>query len=250
MQDLAEFKLIRADNLAPGIFAGTVIGRATTGEAVDFTSDTENGENTRLRLAEALRPVSLSWLSLQHGTDLIVYRQETAMEPKAAGDAALLLQRGLAIAFTAADCLPIIISSDDAVLAIHAGWRGLADGIIESAIQTMLKLCSVNISDLRAWIGPAIDQANYEIDTPVREQLLNRQAIREAAEGENGFTANRPGHWLADLPRMAELILYDLGFTDRHLVNTGLSTYECLDLHSARRDGNASGRMATFAALL
>ncbi|MCL2632755.1 MAG: polyphenol oxidase family protein, partial [Coriobacteriia bacterium] len=67
---------------------------------------------------------------------------------------------------------------------------------------------------------------------------------------ERGFIPNRPGHWLADLPLMAEMILHEQGIHVDNISNSGLSTFTRPDMHSARRDGDASGRMATFVVLM
>jgi len=249
-RQLAEFTLIEATGLAPGTFAGTIAAINPDGSLADFRSATEVGQKNQQSLKRALAPTAFVWLSLEHGTTVAVFDDLPAPGIRAQADAGLVLQRGSGVAFTTADCVPVIITSPNAALAIHAGWRGLADGIIEIALRRMLERTNAQPTDVCAWIGPAIDQKNYEIDAVVYDRLLTRPAVAAHPIGENGLIANRPGHWLADLPLIAELILLGEGLNRSQITNTGLSTFERSDLHSARRDGEKSGRMANFVALL
>lgn len=246
VQSIGRYRYIAATGLPPAIRAGTIVAFAGDGSRVDFKSGTEPGRSNRLELARLLQPLQLTWLSLQHGTDVVLPGQDDGNK----ADAALITQPGLAVAFTTADCLPIIIGGDDAVLAIHAGWRGIADGIIEHALAVMASTPSpfrlTPPSHLKVFIGPSIDQAHYEIDNLTRQRLLSRPAL--ADNPEEFFEPVREGHWLADLTGMAVAILINQGLDIRNIEVSGLSTFIETNLHSARRDGEASGRMATFVA--
>ena len=277
MNAFGEFTLIEASGLGKQVFAGTITAKASSDLLhtgwVDFKDGTEAGQAARACLAEMLLPWSLTWLSLVHGVDVAVFDQLPEAATKTVADAAILTRPGTAVAFTTADCVPILINSKSAALAIHAGWRSLAGGIIEKAVGMLLEYeiekaqfeagggssdsscdsCDIRTSDsalagLRVWVGPAIDQANYEIDDATSSQLLSRPAIAKSAE--SCLLQNRPGHWLADLPKMAELILRDMGIAENHITQSQLSTYNEATLHSARRDGEDSGRMANFVVLL
>jgi copper oxidase (laccase) domain-containing protein len=296
---LGEYNLIEASGLGPGVFAATVSACSIDGSRVDFTQDTLQGEKTRLRLAELQKPQILTWLNLEHGTQIVVIDEQTAPGARITGDAALLYQPGSSVAFTTADCVPVVISysssrtnSDSAVttndydsfaLAIHAGWRSLAGGIIEQALavlSTQINAFSTTknrrktptsglasqtnsllalpkqlpdqahplYANMQAWIGPAIDQAHYEVDDKTRDALLTNQSSNTSFE--LCFHPSRQGHWLADLPGMVELALRAYGLSETSIHQARLSTYECPDLHSARRDGQQAGRMATFVTLL
>jgi YfiH family protein len=166
-------------------------------------------------------------------------------------DGVLITQPDIAVAFTTADCLPVILSCKGGAnsrgplaVAIHAGWRGLADGIVEAAVEKLCAEAGCSPSDLSAWIGPGIDPAHYEIDGITRERLLSRPAVNSNAKG--CFTPTPPDHWFADLPEMADSILWLAGLKDNRIKRCKLSTYTSGILHSARRDGEASGRMATI----
>jgi copper oxidase (laccase) domain-containing protein len=296
---LGEYNLIEASGLGPGVFAATVSACSIDGSRVDFTQDTLQGEKTRLRLAELLRPQNLTWLKLEHGTQVVVIDKQTVPSARITGDAALLYLSGSAVAFTTADCVPVVISYSSSqatgdstastnnyrsfALTIHAGWRSLAGGIIEQALAVLStqinslstkknklenptsRLASQTNSllalakqlpdqahllyaNMQAWIGPAIDQAHYEVDDKTRDALLTNQSPNTSFE--HCFQPNRQGHWLADLPGMVELTLRAYGLSETCIHQARLSTYECSDLHSARRDGQQAGRMATFVTLL
>jgi len=288
VRSIGEFALIEASGLTPGVWAGTIAARDIDGKRVDFKADTLNGDKTRLRLAELLRPSSLAWLDLEHGTRLVVLGEAAGggglasvgarwagdevrfagVGARFAGDAAILHVSGTAVAFTTADCVPVVVSclgggkseaaagQGEAVagqgeivagqpwaLAIHAGWRGIAEGIIGQALARFLMLSSVDASQCQAWIGLAIDQPNYEVGEEAYLRLMKQPTVRD--NSDRLLVPNRPGHWLADLPGMAEALLAPAGITNAQVKRSGLSTYNEAWLHSARRDGEASGRMAT-----
>jgi copper oxidase (laccase) domain-containing protein len=208
-------------------------------------------------LAEQLSPLTLTWLSLEHGTRLWLDAPEGADPASGDGlcpraDAALLNRPGRAVAFTTADCLPLLVTcqttaGQPAALAIHAGWRSLAGGIIEMALAALAAAANCQLADFSAWLGPAIDQQHYEVDAPVYQGLLSRPAV--AALQADLLQPSRPGHWLADLVGCAVAVLLDCGLPAESLQISGLSTFNELDLHSARRDGEPAGRMATFVAI-
>ena len=293
---LGEFDLIEAVGLPPGLWAGTIAAIDRTGARVDFTAHTKQGKETRTRLArlmaqEPRSPVSLAWLELEHGTRIVRLPAGEALvgepEPGAAdprADAALLLQPGTAVAFTTADCLPIVISGAPFAVAIHAGWRSLADGIIEKSILALraaqtealaasaagaaaaaapaaavtATTAAVTVAaaaappaqpaPLVAYIGPAIDAAHYEIDRSTCDRLLQRPAV--ASSIKKYLTPTRPGHWLADLPGMAEAIMLADGLLAANIHQSGLSTYTSELFYSVRRDGPAAGRMANILILM
>ncbi|MCL1846788.1 MAG: polyphenol oxidase family protein [Coriobacteriia bacterium] len=167
---------------------------------------------------------------------------QTSPFPSPHADGAILTTPGHAVAFTTADCLPIICVCEQlrVVAVLHAGWRSLAAGIIESAIQRMQADYGVDPVALKAWVGPAIAQQDYEVSTDTRTALLERPAVTTQL-----FSPTRPGHWLADLPGAATAILTSLGLPVASIARHPQSTLQSLQLHSARRDGTTSGRMAT-----
>ena len=140
-----------------------------------------------------------------------------------------------------ADCLPILLCNQagTAVTSIHAGWRGLCDGIIDATVSKM----PVNSADLIAWLGPAIGPNAFEVGAEVREQFMIKDAKSEIAfkkQGEN----QAQDKWLADIYKIATQRLNNLGITQ--IYGGGECTYTDKEkFFSFRRDGQ-TGRMATL----
>ncbi|MDX1626301.1 MAG: peptidoglycan editing factor PgeF [Wenzhouxiangellaceae bacterium] len=189
----------------------------------------------RARVAEALDlPGEPLWLRQVHGIGVI---EASEWRPGVEADAAWTDAPGVALAVLTADCLPVVLADGDGrCLAVaHAGWRGLAAGVLQSTVEALPASPSV----LRAWIGPRIGPDRYEVDAAVREAFDGRDAF---------FRPTRPGHWQADLPGIAEAILNESGLAG--VVDCGHCTAsEPARWFSHRRDGR-SGRMATLAWLI
>lgn len=245
----------------------------------------------RARLEQALNPLRVIWLNLDHGnsvsvipdqlsdlnlvaeenlesapglrhsdtidnlTSAVVSGQEVPSTIKTTPvtaaarttDAALVTTPGFAAALTTADCLPIIVvcPSNRVAAVIHAGWRGLARGVIENTLgQIELRLGQLP-KDVVAWIGPSIQQDDFEIEDTVKLKLLENDRI-----GRQRFRLQPNNRYLANLQGMAADILTNLGVQRSAIEVCPLSTRSDPRLHSARRDGSASGRMATVVGIL
>ena len=175
------------------------------------------------------------WLHQIHGTGVVRFPQETRDEPD--GDAAVTREPGVVLAILTADCLPVVFASDDGrvVGAAHAGWRGLAGGVLEKTVEAM----QVEPGRLLAWLGPAAGPQAYEIGAEVRDAFVGWDARAEAA-----FVPTRPGHWRVDLYALARLRLADAGVHQVH--GGGLCTItDAQRFYSHRRDPQ-TGRMATL----
>jgi YfiH family protein len=146
----------------------------------------------RARL-RTLLPSEPSWLRQVHGADVV---QAPLAAPLPAADASCTREAGVVCAVTAADCMPVLLAAADggAVGIAHAGWRGLAAGVIEAAVRAM----RVPPGELLAWLGPAIGPRAYEVGEEVRAAFLAPDAGAAAA-----FAPARPGHWLLDLYAVA-----------------------------------------------
>lgn len=137
-----------------------------------------------------------------------------------------------------ADCLPILLCNKKGtyIAAIHAGWRGLANGIIES---TLIELNLPN-EEWLAWLGPAIGPANFEVGDEVRSQFLLRHP-----EALYAFTPSSNGRWLANLYALAKLSLLKQGIES--IYGGQFCTYsDSKRFYSYRRDGTQTGRMASL----
>jgi YfiH family protein len=188
-------------------------------------------ENRRSLKAALNLPSEPVWLTQVHGT-----RALRADRPDGrAADAAFTGEPGVVCAVMTADCLPVLLCSRDGlrVAAVHAGWKGLAAGVIESAVAAL------GTADLLAWLGPAIGPAAFEVGDEVRAAFLARTPAFAP-----GFRERENGRWRADLYRLARVDLNRLGVSD--IYGGGRCTHdEPADFFSYRRDG-VTGRMATL----
>jgi hypothetical protein len=170
-------------------------------------------------------PAAPAWLRQVHGT-AVVDAAHAAIEPEA--DASVARVPDVVCAVKAADCLPVLLADDAAsvVGAAHAGWRGLAAGVIEATVDEI----RAPGRSLIAWLGPAIGPKVYEVGEEVRAAFLARDARAAAA-----FVANRPGHWLLDLYAVARQRLAARGVT--RVYGGGYCTYsDAARFPSYRRD--------------
>ena len=190
-------------------------------------------ENRR-RLRESLAlPAEPLWLQQVHGRAVVVADTAAA---GAQGDAAVSRMAGHVCAVMTADCLPVLLCdrAGTRVAAAHAGWRGLADGVIEAAVAAI----GVPANSLLAWLGPAIGPQAFEVGADVRAAFLAHDASAADAFRPHGE------RWHADLYRLAHQRLAALGVTD--VYGGDLCTYtDSARFYSYRRDGT-TGRMATL----
>jgi polyphenol oxidase len=212
---------------------------AHCGDAADAVA------HNRAALRElAALPGEPHWLRQVHGSTVV---HETRAHPGLAlqaaeggmpeADASVTSDRDTVLAILSADCLPVLFSSADGdeVGAAHAGWRGLAAGVLENTIAAM----QTPAPALIAWLGPAAGPLAYEIGEEVYAAFVERD-LRAAA----AFVPTRNGHWRVDLYALARLRLADAGVTRVH--GGGLCTIsDPQRFFSHRRDGR-SGRMATL----
>lgn len=190
----------------------------------------------RLLLREAARlPAEPWWLEQVHGTDVVLH--EGAGAP-ARADAAVAFQSGRVCAVMTADCLPVVFADrrGTRVATAHAGWRGLAAGVLEATIASL----GAPAAELHAWIGPAISQAAFEVGAEVRAAFLAR-----LPGSDECFAANERGRFQADLYGLARRVLQAAGVCNVH--GGGWCTHDDAGrFFSFRRDG-VTGRQATLA---
>jgi YfiH family protein len=192
-------------------------------------------ENRGRLVREASLPSKPCWLTQVHGVAVMDLDTQAAVAGPA--DAAFTRQPGRVCAILSADCLPVLFASDsgDLVGAAHAGWRGLASGIIEATVGAM----RVPAEQLLAWFGPAIGPSHFEVGGEVRQAFLEQDAGADEA-----FAKNSRGRFMADLGLLAQRRLGNLGVT--RIYGGGECTYAAVDRYfSHRRDGN-TGRQATL----
>ena len=136
-----------------------------------------------------------------------------------------------------ADCLPVLLCDEAGSVAgaVHAGWKGLAAGVIEAAVLAM----NVAPQSLMAWLGPAISQEAFEVGEEVRAAFVTVQP-----QAASAFIPGQPGKWFADIYALARLRLNALGITKVY-GGDSCTYHERERFFSYRRDG-VTGRMGTF----
>ncbi len=183
----------------------------------------------RLRLAAAL-PAEPLWLNQVHGTRVVDLDQGP---PEGGADAAFTRRPGRVCAVLSADCLPVLLAGDGVVAAVHAGWRGLAAGVLEATLAAL----EVPPASLSAWLGPAIGPVHYEVGAEVRDALVR------SPDALHAFSTNARGRFMADLPLLARQRLAAAGVLRIH--GGSDCTYGNPGFFSHRRDGR-TGRQATL----
>jgi hypothetical protein len=172
-------------------------------------------------LIESFLPAKPLWLSQQHTTDLLYYSDSINTSAEPVADAAWTDKANQPCVVMTADCMPVLLCDKDGswVAAVHAGWKGLLDGIIEHSLLQILAAKKTSIKNVQAWIGPAISQANFEVGAEVREQFVAKHGFAE----DYFLVTENTGKYLADLNGIAEQILRNLGVLNVEL--SRLCTY-------------------------
>ncbi|WP_184670586.1 peptidoglycan editing factor PgeF [Rhodanobacter sp. A1T4] len=218
----------------PGVSAPP-FDRLNLGLRSGDATDTVKANREGLQQALAL-PSSPRWLHQVHGIAVAELGPlPSDHEPQA--DAAVSHLPGAVLAILTADCLPVLFCAADGseIAAAHAGWRGLASGVLEETLTQLL----APRKDLLAWIGPCIGAASYEVGGEVRATFLKRHA-----NASQYFVSTRPGHWLCDLAGLACLFLRASGV--QNICGSGFDTFTDTRFYSYRREGAASGRFASL----
>ena len=186
---------------------------------------------------EALMPQPPTWLAQMHGVR-VVNADQVSGTPEA--DASVAHASGTVCAIMIADCLPVLFTNraGTRVAAAHAGWRGLAGGVLANTVQA-LRDAGDDPADLLAYIGPGIGPAAFEVGADVYEAFTAHDA-----DATTAFVAHAPGKWLADLFMLARRALMRAGVTQ--VFGGGLCTYSDPQRFFSYRRDNTTGRMAAF----
>lgn len=219
----------RTGGVSIGAFAGLNL-------AAHVGDDPDCVDRNRALLRERFGlPAEPRWLSQVHGCAVA---DAGATSRSCEADAAVAFRPGEVCAVMTADCLPLLFCdrAGTRVAAVHAGWRGLAGGVIEAAVERIAS----PPADLLCWLGPAIGQDAFEVGADVRERFL------ELGRG-GATTAFRPSpgdRWLADLYALATERLHAMDVDQ--IWGGGFCTYsDPTRFFSYRRDG-VTGRMASL----
>jgi len=198
----------------------------------DHVGDDPEAVRTNRSLLREDLPAEPKWLKQVHGVRVAYV--DGALYPKE-GDAAVARRAGTVCAVLVADCLPVLLCDDAATVVgiAHAGWRGLAAGVLEQTVAAM----AVHPPSILAFLGPAIGPASFEVGDEVREAFLRHGESAAAA-----FLPHGPGKWHCDLFELARQRLAGSGISRVH--GGGVCTYRDAErFYSFRRNGT-TGRMA------
>ena len=214
-----------------GVSLGAYSSLNLAGHVGDDAADVADNRQ-RLRAALNL-PAEPAWLEQVHGRNI---HDLDVASPESAADGAVTGSVGRICAVLTADCLPVLLCdrAGTRVGAAHAGWRGLAEGVIEAAVSAMDRPAN----GLIAWLGPAIGPRAFEVGDEVRAAFVAHDPLADEAFEAHG------DRWRADIYRLAHQRLAAQGVTEIH--GGEWCTYEDADrFYSYRRDG-VTGRLATL----
>ncbi|HXZ07669.1 MAG TPA: peptidoglycan editing factor PgeF [Paraburkholderia sp.] len=213
--------------------------------------DPEAVEINRARLL-ALTGARAAWLEQVHGADVVSADAVLAAAEEGAAptraDASVTAQPGVICVVMIADCMPVLLCDEAgrAVGAAHAGWRGLAAGIIERTAERVSRLAGTETGALHAYLGPTIGPTAFEVGPDVRDAFMNGVdgAQREATARAFVPRPEMPGKYLASLPALARIRLNQIGITQ---ISGGdiCTVTERERFYSYRRD-RETGRMAAM----
>ncbi len=217
----------------------TRMGGVSQGDCATLNLASHVGDNpahvatNRKILYEGLDlPSEPIWLNQTHSTTCV----EVDVASDFNADAAISRQKNHVLAIMTADCLPILICDHQGseIAAIHAGWRGLAMGIVENTLAKM----HANLNHCMAWIGPAICGRCYATGPDVLDQFSRRYPYASEA-----FT-DLNGQWYADLPKLATSILQHSGL--QAVYSSQLCTFEADSPFYSYRRSPQTGRIASL----
>lgn len=217
---------LRTGGISSGVFDSLNLA-AHVGDRLESVA----GNRARLK-AEFGLPAEPLWLNQNHGVTTVHADDAT---PTPSADASWTARKGIVCAVMTADCMPVLLCSlnGDRVAAVHAGWRGLLGGVIESAIKTMAT------TGLMAWLGPAIGPDAFEVGDEVRAAFITRNPAFAPAFRQTGDTL-----WLADIYELGRIVLRQAGVTAIH-GGAACTFSQPNDFFSYRRD-RETGRMASL----
>jgi YfiH family protein len=211
------------------------------GQHVGDAAEAVRENRARWQRQIGARPV---YLRQVHGSTVFRATGEFLGAQPPEADAAVTTEPGIACTVLVADCMPVLLAAPDGrgVAAAHAGWRGLADGVLEAALQALCEAAACAPGDVAAWLGPCIGPRRFEVGAEVVRAF---GAALDGSEPERFLPRPRPDgalRWLASLPRLGQERLRAAGV--EHIAGGAWCTVEeGSRFFSYRRDG-VTGRLA------
>jgi len=200
------FMTTRAGGVSTGAHASMNVGRAVQDDPAAVNAN-------RAKVDEALGAPAV-FLHQVHGADVLHLEPVHLQGERPKFDASLSTTTGLGCAIQVADCLPVLFAAPGAVGGAHAGWRGLAGGVLENTVRALCEAAGCAPSELRAWMGPCIGPRQFEVGADVLQAC---GVLPDAADPR--FFVYQPNgrgepRWRANLPALARLRLGDAGLTE------------------------------------
>ncbi|HEV8581678.1 MAG TPA: peptidoglycan editing factor PgeF [Thermoanaerobaculia bacterium] len=223
--------------MRPHLLAGPILEGETwiwkarhDGVEVRFTG--RGPSNDRAESLRRIEPkaLPLAWAKQVHSAAALPARPGDCGE----GDALFTEEAGLVLSVVTADCVPILIAGPQSLAAIHAGWRGIAGGIVAATLERL----QGPSGDWTAWVGPAIGACCYEVGEEVAERVV-------AASGPEVAVSGPAGRPHLDLPQAARLQLAAAGVAEV-IVLPRCTRCDEATLWSYRREGKRAGRNLAF----
>jgi YfiH family protein len=221
-----------------GLSAGPYGDRDGNGGGLNLglhVGDNLNTVRQNRALLQARLPGAPVWLNQVHGARVV---DAASVRDVPDADASIATRPGVVCAIMTADCLPVLFAdrAGAVVGAAHAGWRGLAQGVLQN---TVMRMRDVGASEITAWLGPAIGPQAFEVGAEVRAAFADADPAAAAA-----FTAQADGKYLADIYLLARRALAGCGV--EQVSGGGLCTVgDAARFYSYRRD-RVTGRMASL----
>ncbi|WP_418320453.1 peptidoglycan editing factor PgeF [Piscinibacter sakaiensis] len=205
--------------------------------------DDDGAVAANLQTLRALMPAEPVWLDQVHGNRVVRLTAADAQPGRAQpqADASVCTEPGIACVVQVADCLPVLMAAGGrGVAAAHAGWRGLAGGVLEATITALCEAADCRPGDIEAWLGACIGPQQFEVGADVLAAFGADAEDRRGRFRPRGPAA--PGKWLADLPGLAEDRLRAAGVG--RISSAGLCTVESSSRFFSYRRDRVTGRMA------
>ena len=219
----------RVGGVSKGAYASLNLGAHVNDDPIAVAANRQ--------LLSAFLPSEPVWVNQVHGVEVIDAAVSSCLQN---ADASFTIKPNVVCVTMTADCLPLLLcdKKGSVVAAVHAGWRGLSDGVIEEALAKM----QVPGSEILAWLGPAIGPDAFEVCDDVREQFLAKDSQAERAFKRHG------DKWLCNMYLIARQRLNAKGVTDIYgaSVNEDFCTYSDEARFFSFRRNNVTGRMASM----
>ena len=239
--NIVAFSTCRSGGVSTGVYSGLNLALHVGDEALSVS---ENRQQL-MQTCDGLERIQ--WLHQVHGCEVVNSRcgiDNTSDTVCPTADGSHSRESAVACAVLTADCLPVLFCdrAGNQVAAAHAGWRGLAAGVLENTVQQLEAVPQ----QIMAWLGPAISQPCFEVGPEVRECFLDAADTEQQALIDSTFkpNTNRDNHYFLDLYQLARIRLQAIGVVQCY--GGHHCTYRAAQrFYSYRRDG-VTGRMATI----